>query len=113
MISRELYRAAVEAYIQHLRFKRDVAKEVQRLMGISGPFVLKENRVNDETFLELIIAAADDKYGITRKLLNNEGFYKDDHKVIAIPIRGDELMEFQMNDLDDAFDCIAALRVVR
>jgi len=36
LISRELYRAAVEAYIQHLRFKRDVAKEVQRLMGVSS-----------------------------------------------------------------------------
>ena len=33
--------------------------------------------------------------------------------MIAISISGDEPMEFRIEDIDDAYDCIAALRMVR
>ena len=113
MVSREVYKAAVEAYERQCSFRRSVARQVQELMGIPGPFVSKEQHAAEKSFLELIIAAVEDTHGITKKWINNEGFDKDNYWMISVPMVGDEAIEFYFEDLDDAYDCIAALNTVR
>lgn len=114
MVSRELYQAGIWAYQNQRKFKREVNDVVRMMMGIPGPFVSRNPQFCDEEdILELTIAAVEDTFGVTKKLLNDEVFYKDGARMIAISINEGEPMEFRIDDIDDAYDCIAALRVVR
>ena len=114
MVSRELYRAGIWAYQNQQKLNREVNALVQMMMGIPGPFVSRGPQIcSDEDILELTIAAVEDTHGVTKKLLNDEVFYKDDTRMISISINGDDPMEFRIEDIDDAYDCIAALRMVR